>query len=167
MLVIACSSSQLLVVVGFYTFPLIFLDTSCTDNGFYSRNRTATVLLKYWNHTLQFHDVIFHALQQYLLRHTIERLVGMDSKELELYSTTIMQRVKLVRPRFCVQNRGHFVVMHGQNKKVRPVHVFYYPCPYRESFAGIGFMIIIAQRLIRTIFTIQQIFISLNISIRV
>ena len=24
---------------------------------------------------------------QYLLRHTIERLVGMDSKELELYST--------------------------------------------------------------------------------
>ena len=38
---------------------------------------------------------------------------------------------------------------------------------YRELFAGIRFMIIIAQRLIRTIFTIQQIFISLNISIRV
>ena len=30
----------------------LFLDTSCTDDGFYSRNRSATVLLKYWNHTL-------------------------------------------------------------------------------------------------------------------
>ena len=35
---------------------------------------------------------------------------------------------------------------------------------YKELFAGIGFMIIIAQRLIRTIYTtIQQIFKELNI----
>ena len=40
----------------------LFLDTSCTDDGFYSRNRSATVLLKYWNHTLYFHDVVFHVL---------------------------------------------------------------------------------------------------------
>ena len=38
---LAASSSWLLHII-----PII-LDTSCTDDGFYSRNRSATVLLKY------------------------------------------------------------------------------------------------------------------------